>query len=204
MTQNLIDGFKQFRSAEYEGREASMPQLVDEGQNPEYFVISCIDSRANPGTIFNAAPGTFFGFKAMGAIVRPYMKGTALASALQFALTHMKVPKLIVIGHTHCGAVKALAQGTEDEEIASFIDVTHDCLCRAKEITGPDASEETLLRSTEEQIVLESLENLKGYPSVALALEENRLEMKGWVFEMGHGQLLEYHESADRFEPISQ
>lgn len=203
MTDKLIAGFQKFRKEEYEGRDALMPRLVEEGQSPEYFAISCIDSRANPATIFQAAPGTFFAFKAMGAIVRPYKKGTALSAALQFALTHMKVGKLIVLGHTQCGAVKALADNTKDKEIASFIDVCHKCYHRAQDICGLDARQEELLRTTEEQIVLNSLENLKGYPSVALALKEKRLEMKGWVFDMKQGQLLEYDPGIRHFTPIS-
>ncbi len=202
MTQKLLDGFQQFYEVEYGGKEASMPKLVKDGQSPEYFIISCIDSRSNPGSIFNSPPGTFFGFQAMGAIVRPYKKGTALAAALQFALTAMKVKNVIVVGHTQCGAVQALADQTQDEEISSFIDVTQHCVHRAKDIVGPDVPQDDLLRATEEQIVLESLRNLKGYPSVSLALSENRLTMMGWIFDMKHGQLLEYAPETKRFAPI--
>lgn len=202
MTKNLIEGFSEFYESEYKGQEASMPDLVKHGQNPDYFIISCIDSRSNPATIFRSPPGTFFGFKAMGAIVRPYKKGTALAAALQFALTIMKVPNLIVVGHTQCGAVKALVDNTDDEEIASFMEVAQCCLHQAEEIVSAEAGEEGLLRATEEQIVLASVENLKTYPAVSTALSENRLNLRGWLFDMTHGQLLEHDAEANSFIPI--
>ncbi len=202
MTQNLIEGFSEFFESEYKGQGASMPDLVANGQNPDYFIISCIDSRSNPATIFRSPPGTFFGFKAMGAIVRPYKKGTALAAALQFALTIMKVPNLIVVGHTQCGAVKALVDNTEDEEIASFMEVAQCCLHQAEEIVSEQSGEESLLRATEEQIVLASVENLKTYPSVSKALEENRLNLRGWLFDMKDGQLLEHDTKENSFLSI--
>ncbi len=203
MTQKLLEGFREFYSIEYGGKDATMPRLVKDGQAPEYFIISCIDSRSNPGTIFHSPPGTFFGFQAMGAIVPPYKKGTALAAALQFALTAMKVKNVIGVGHTQCGAVKALADNIQDEEISGFLDVTQHCLHRAKDIVGSPVEEEELLRATEEQIVLESMRNLTGYPSVSLALSEKRLNIMGWIFDMGHGKLLEHNPETQRFTPIA-
>lgn len=204
MSDKLLKGFEKFYTEQYDSHDALMSKLVQEGQNPEYFIISCIDSRANPGTIFQPLPGTFFAFKAMGAIVRPHKQGTALAASLQFALEHMKVPKLILLGHTQCGAIQALANGSEDPEIASFIDVAECGLERAKDALGGQQDvDDALLREAERQIVLQSMENLKTYPSVANALRENRLEIRGWVFDMTEGAILEYSEDTEKFEAVT-
>jgi carbonic anhydrase len=132
MTNKLIEGFLKFRAEAYESLQGLMPQLVKSGQTPDYFIISCIDSRGNPGTIFRPEPGTFFAHKAMGAIVRPYKKGTALAAALQFALEYNNVKEIIILGHTGCGAIKALVEGLPDEEISSFVEVARAGLDEAK------------------------------------------------------------------------
>lgn len=189
MTHNLVDGFKVFRRKHYQGNDPLMPYLVKEGQDPDYFIISCIDSRANPGTIFSPNPGSFFAHKAMGAIVRPYKKGTALSAGLQFALDYNNVKKIIVCGHTGCGAVNALITRLDDPEISEFIDVARHCICGTQ-------------RETEERIVLESVKNLKGYPSVAKALAENRVTIKPWLFEMEMGHLLEYNTDSGKFEVL--
>lgn len=189
MTDDLLEGFATFRKEEYEGKDALMPALVSNGQDPDYFIISCIDSRTNPGKIFNAPPGTFFAHKAMGAIVRPYKKGTALAAALQFALKYNNVRKLIVLGHTGCGAVQALLNGIEDEDIAEFVNVAEKSKCGTQ-------------RATEEKIVLQSAENLKTYPSVQNAIAEGQTTIKPWLFEMETGTMWEYSDATKTFGKI--
>jgi carbonic anhydrase len=201
MTRQLIEGFKLFRKKEYESKSASMPALIRDGQHPKYFIISCIDSRANPGFIFNPAPGTFFAHKAMGAIVRPYKQGTALAAALQFALEYNKVETIIVLGHTNCGAVKALVENIEDKEISGFVEVACSGLEKAKAQTESD-DETCIYRATEEQIVLLSAKNLLSYPSVAKAVQEHRVVIKPWLFDLHEGALLEHSPTENLFIPL--
>lgn len=203
MVNTLLQGFQLFRKESYEGSAPIMKRLVKDGQSPDYFIISCIDSRSNPGTVFNAAPGTFFSHKAMGAIVRPYKKGTALAAALQFAIHHNKVREIIVLGHTGCGAIKAMAEDIDDDEISSFIDVAKTGLEKAKHACGQTCTHDELLRHTEEEIVLLSAENLKTYPSVGSALSEDRITIRPWLFDMEHGELLQYDQNFKEFVPLT-
>lgn len=200
MTDELLKGLESFKRYQYSAENPIMPKLVAEGQSPKYFIISCIDSRSNPGTIFRARPGAFFAHKAMGAIVRPYAQGTALAAALHFALNYNEVDTVIIMGHTQCGAVQALAEKLEDEEISSFINVAKHALAKAESCCeGHDA----ILARTEQEVVLESTENIKGYPSVAKALAEGRVTIKPWLFDMKEGDLLEYSEETGTFEIIN-
>lgn len=200
---DLLAGFAAFVKAQYQGRGATMPQLVAEGQNPDYMMISCIDSRSNPSTIFQAQPGTFFAHKAMGAIVRPYRQGTALSATLQFAVKHNKVKTIIVLGHTGCGAIKALIDNIDDDEITSFIEVAQSSLdkartlCCASKHTPMDAQ---LQRKTEEQIVLQSAENLKGYPAVKEALAAGELEILPWLFCMEEAAIYAFNPEKQAFE----
>lgn len=203
MASSLLKGFKLFRKDNYEG-DALMKRLVKDGQSPEFFIISCIDSRSNPGTIFRPEPGTFFAHKAMGAIVRPYKKGTALAAALQFALVHNKVKEIIVLGHTGCGAIKAMVEKIDDEEISSFVNVAQEGLERAKERCGSCSTHDELLRRSEEEIVLLSSENLKYYPSVSTALAENRVIIRPWLFDMESGELFQYNYNFKEFVPLTK
>lgn len=201
MTDKLIKGFEDFKRYQYEGDSALMPALVENGQSPKYFIISCIDSRSNPGTIFRAPPGTFFAHKAMGAIVRPYKKGTALAAALQFALNYNDVDTIVVLGHTQCGAMKALVENIEDEEISEFISVAQNALQRAE--AACDCCDEDIQSLTEKEALLESVQNLKRYPSVEKALGEERVIIKPWLFDMKAGDLLEFNEDKGEFIVIT-
>ena len=200
MTDTLIEGFKTFKQNTYKGSDPLMPSLIKEGQNPKYFIISCIDSRSNPGTIFNTPPGAFFAHKAMGAIVRPYKQGTGLSAALHFALNYNEVDTVIIMGHTQCGAVQALAEKLDDDEISSFINVAKNALKRAEACCSEHSE---VLARTEKEVVLESLNNIKEYPSVANALAEKRVTVKGWVFDMKEAAILEYKDASETFENIS-
>ncbi len=202
MVQTLIDGFKNFVEKEYTCHMGTMTELVEKGQDPDYFIVSCIDSRSNPGTIFHPAPGTFFAHKAMGAIVRPYRQGTALAAALQFALEHNKVREIIILGHTSCGAIQAMVSGIDDEEISSFLDVARHGLEKARQKCGESCTLEALHRHAEEEIILESAENIKQYPSVTRALKGGRVNIRPWLFDMENGTLLEYNENKKQFLEI--
>jgi carbonic anhydrase len=203
VTDKLLQGFKRFHEETYEGKAALMPRLVAEGQNPDYFIISCIDSRSNPGTIFRPAPGTFLAHKAMGAIVRPYKKGTALAAALQFALVHNNVRQIVVLGHSGCGAIKAMIEKLDDPEIASFMEVAQTALARAKKIVGENAAYTDLFRTTEQQLALQSAENLKTYPSVAKALADGNVTIYTWFFDMDTGNLWAHDEETNKFVQIT-
>jgi len=200
--EKLLKGFAAFRAENYGDGNALMPRLVEEGQNPDFFIISCIDSRCHPGAIFRAPPGTFFAHKAMGAIVRPYQKGTALSAALQFALEYNKVDKIMILGHTGCGAIRALVDNLEDEERSSFIAVARTGLEKAKfrrAALGPDHD---LARMMEEQIVLQSAENIKTYPAVKKALAEGRLQIASWLFNMAEGAIYSHSPQEDSFEKL--
>lgn len=200
MTKDLIDGLNAFKHYHYESSSELMSSLVEDGQDPRYFIVSCIDSRCNPGTIFRAKPGSFFAHKAMGAIVRPYHQGTALAAALQFAINYNNVKKVIVLGHTQCGAVKALAENLEDPEITSFVNVAKHGLARAQACCS---DHEEVLARTEKEVILESTKNLKEYPSVKAALAEGKIEVLPWLFDIKTGDLFQYDEDKEDFVMIS-
>lgn len=204
MTDKLLEGFeKRFLPKAYGDDGALMPELVAYGQQPDYMIISCADSRSDPGIIFDAHPGVFFGFKAVGAIVRPYKAGTALSASLQYALHYLKVPKLILLAHTHCGAVKALHDNTEDPELASFMDVMHDAMDKAREITGEGSDEETLLREAERQVLDLSYTYLLDYPAVKEALAENRLVIERLIFDMRLGKVLRFDAQTGAYNPAT-
>jgi carbonic anhydrase len=200
MTQDLIKGAERFKKQQYAREDGVMPGLAEEGQDPDYFIISCIDSRCNPATIFGAPPGTFFAHKAMGAIVRPYKQGTALAAALQFAINYNNVKTVIVLGHTECGAMKALVENIDDEEISSFISVAKQALKTAEGCCDNHAD---VLKCTEREAILESVKNLKDYPSVRAALEKGTIDVKAWQFDIRAGDIYEYDEGKQAFTALT-
>lgn len=208
MTDQLKEGFARFRQKDgMYGDDGIMPGLVQNGQQPDYFVISCMDSRSAPATIFDAAPGTMFAHKPMGAMVPPYNpenKENDLAAKLRYALHHVGVSKIIVVGHSHCGAVKALANKIDEPEIMHWVNTAKKANARARAVMRitKEFDNAALLRETERQVVRLSVENLTTYPAVREAMAEGKVEIRGWLFEMEHGNLFEYDPASKGFKQV--
>ena len=76
------------------------------GQHPEVLVITCSDSRVIPEMIFNASLGELFVIRTAGNVINDGELAT-----VEYAIEHLKVKRIIVLGHTHCGAVHATIKG---------------------------------------------------------------------------------------------
>ena len=76
------------------------------GQHPEVLVITCSDSRVVPEFIFNASLGELFVIRTAGNVINEGELAT-----VEYAIEHLKVKRIIVLGHTHCGAVHATIKG---------------------------------------------------------------------------------------------
>ena len=53
---HLLEGYRAFRAGRWPIEREHYEALAKRGQNPEYLVISCSDSRADPATIFELEP----------------------------------------------------------------------------------------------------------------------------------------------------
>ena len=81
---------------------AEVQRLFAEGQAPFACVVACADSRVVPEHIFMTGIGELFTIRCAGNVAGPM----ELASAL-YAAEHLGVKLVLVLGHTHCGAVEA-------------------------------------------------------------------------------------------------
>lgn len=107
----LLEGHTRFKSV-YFGNEGSLlKRLAEEGQRPEALVICCSDSRVAPELILGASPGQLFVLRNVGNIVPSRGTGNeSTAAALEYALEHLGVRHIVVLGHYGCGAIRAIAE----------------------------------------------------------------------------------------------
>jgi len=87
------------RSLDSLSSHAKRDQFVD-AQEPFAVVLGCSDSRVPVETIFDQGLGDLFVIRVAGNIVAPSQVGSVEFAASQFA-TRL----VVVLGHTHCGAV---------------------------------------------------------------------------------------------------
>ena len=81
-------------------------ETTKNGQNPYAVIVTCSDSRVPPEHIFSAGIGDLFVIRTAGNVVGSFELGS-----IEYAVQHLHVPIIVIMGHTHCGAVTAALSG---------------------------------------------------------------------------------------------
>ena len=76
------------------------------GQHPSILVITCSDSRVIPEYIFNTSLGEIFVIRTAGNVINEGELAT-----IEYAIEHLKVKEIVVLAHTHCGAIHSVIHG---------------------------------------------------------------------------------------------
>lgn len=118
----LREGNQRFVRGEGSAVRTWHPGLAD-GQWPFAVVLGCADSRAPAEYVFDQGLGDLFVIRVAGNIVAPSLIGSA-----EFAASEFGTRLIVVMGHTHCGAigatVRVLEQGgpPESSNLRSIVD----------------------------------------------------------------------------------
>lgn len=110
--EDLLEGNRRFFEEERIHPHASSARRseVAGGQHPTAVVLSCSDSRVPPEIIFDQGLGDIFVVRTAGNV----LDDTAIGS-IEYAVAHLGVRLVVVLGHTRCGALGALLDGGETE-----------------------------------------------------------------------------------------
>jgi carbonic anhydrase len=199
----LLQGYGRFREGSYLTQKQRWRSLA-EGQEPPVMVIGCCDSRVDPATIFDTEPGQMFTLRNVANLVPPYEVGGGLhgaSAAIEFAVVHLKVRHILVLGHGACGGVAAALQGGDHGVPGhSFIDGWISVLDEARErvlASNPDDPQ----RALELEGVKTSLSNLRTFPFVRAGEEAGSLKLHGAFFAISDGVLHVLDEESGEFAP---
>ena len=189
--ERLLGGYNRFRKDQWPQRRRLFEELAVAGQQPRVMVISCADSRVDPGMIFDAGPGELFVVRNVAALVPPYAPDSAYhgtSAALEFGVRVLKVQDLVVMGHGLCGGVKALLDGPPPEVsdfVAPWISIA--APARQKVLTCDDGADRQLC--CEQEVVRLSLDNLRTFPWIAEPIAAGTLRLHGAHFDIRTGKL---------------
>lgn len=205
----LTAGYKDFRDGRFQERRADFEALVDQGQKPGVALIACSDSRVDPGIVLQADAGDLFVVRNVANLVPPYEQdGTyhGTSAALEFAVQHLEVEHVVVLGHAHCGGIRSLfEERPRDSEGNHFVPPWMSLVKSAwlrVEGTMPDAPEEEKARVCEQSAVLVSLENLMTFPGIRQRVGDGRLRLHGWYFDIRSCALHIYDPAQQQFLPV--
>lgn len=106
--QILKDGNKRFISGklEHPNHCKESRQILATGQEPLATVLTCADSRVPPVDIFDQGLGDLFVVRVAGNVIGDHTLGS-----IEYAVKHLHTPVVVVMGHSSCGAIGAVASG---------------------------------------------------------------------------------------------
>jgi carbonic anhydrase len=196
----LLDGYRRFQREEFPGLRDHFHLLSDQ-QSPETLFVTCADSRVVPNLILQTEPGDLFICRNVGNVVPPHGEPAGGVSAtIEYAVQVLGVKRVIICGHSDCGAIKAWLN---QESLKSLPAAGHwlQYVESARNFLDPSAPGGDIEAMIHANVVAQ-LENLKTHSNVAAAMEEKRLEIHGWFYDILSGTIDAYDPHSGKFVPL--
>jgi len=175
----------------------SLFQRLSNGQSPHTLLLTCSDSRIDPGLITSTYPGELFIVRNVGNLVPKFDSNQTGGeqAALEYSLSVLNVRELIVCGHSGCGAVQAIINGipTGLPGVTKWLTMSMgDNLLNADNVD--DAAKSN---------VLSQIENLMTYSIVRKKVAEGSLRIHGWFYQIKTGDVLVWDADSSEFRNVT-
>ena len=214
-SQNVLErlkaGIRRFQTEVYAKNAEQYKRAASTPQRPHTLVIACADSRVDVEAITSAKPGEVFVMRNIGNMAPSYgeMMG-GVSAVIEYAVAALKVPHVVVCGHSDCGAMKALLNPSSTEHmpaVRTWLRNGQAAFEVAQSLAPAEETPEQRLRRVTEENVLLQLAHLKTHPSVAGAMARGQLSVSGWVYEIAAGDVRIAEDGSREFvsltEPLS-
>jgi carbonic anhydrase len=158
---------------------------VKDGQHPFCTVLSCSDSRVPVELLFDQGIGDVFVVRVAGNVCDVDEIGS-----IEYGVDHLGTPLLVVLGHTHCGAVTAVATGAEVHgSIPALVDNIVPAVKKAQQ-AHPDLHGAALVPAATEANIWQSIEDLLRHsPAVCQRCREGKVKIVGALYDLENGQV---------------
>jgi carbonic anhydrase len=205
----LSEGYLAFLETRLPLERSRFERLAASGQRPAVMVIGCCDSRVSPEVIFDAHPGEIFVLRNVANLVSPYDPSElphGIPAALEFAVQILKVEHILVMGHSHCGGIRAFVEHRGRPNKGDFIDNWMSLITPAADSIGPpgEASDADYLGRLERASVVATLGNLMTFPDIRARVNAGDLNLLGAHFDIGNGDLALYDEQSGTFAAATE
>lgn len=187
---SLLDSNSKYMAGRSEPQSAlSSPSLREDlaknGQQPVAAVIACADSRVAPEIVFGAGLGQVFTIRNAGNVAW----GDSVVGSLEYAVTALGVPLVIVLGHTKCGAVGA-ALGAVNNGGSGGTSPLANHVGRIAEVVKPVAQlDDAASRAVIENVKDGVLRLLHGDTEVAKYAKSKDIAVVGAVYDIMTGKV---------------
>lgn len=205
-TLEYAQGHKEFKNLSFREHEKEFSRLVREGQSPKTLFIGCSDSRVIPELISNSKPGQLFVIRTAGNFVPyhdPSIMWDGVAATIQYAVEVLGVSDIIVCGHSNCGAIEGLFSEPKLDALRHWLRFGH----QAKRVTlltlGDKASLKDKYDVAEHLSVLFQLDHLMTYSYVRDKVNEQKIYLHAWHYDIESGEIDYYDPLTSKFVPLN-
>ncbi|MEU1900548.1 SulP family inorganic anion transporter [Nocardiopsis dassonvillei] len=207
----LAAGAREYHASTTDRMRSVMSRL-SHGQNPTALFVTCADSRVVPNLITASGPGDLFTVRNLGNLVPPREApdNGSMGAAIEYAVNVLRVPSIVVCGHSHCGAMQALLEKAhlETDEQASHMRrwLSHgsESLARVGEESGALSGLPTAeaLRRLAQANVEAQIGNLASYPVVRERVEAGELTLTGMYYDLETARVHLLDAETGEFVPV--
>lgn len=156
-----------------------------QGQHPLAAVLACSDSRVPPEIIFDQGIGDLFVVRVAGNVA-----ATDEIGSIEYAVDHLAVPLVVVLGHSQCGAVSAVVDDTKlPPNIANLVEPIKPAVDKARG-ANPGAAKDLLLKAAITGNVWQAIEDmLRLSPLIREKVKDGRAQVVGAIYDIDSGQV---------------
>jgi carbonic anhydrase len=202
--QRLLEGYSRFRSNVFPQHSKLFEKLA-RGQKPQALFIACSDSRVMPEMMMQCDPGELFLCRNAGNLVPPPNEAASgVAATIEYAIRVLKVPDVVVCGHSDCGAMKGILQQEKLDElplVKSWLQhagPSSRWLRGALQDASPWPFERQLELLTEANVIMQ-MQNLRQHPSIAEGIQNGTVQVHGWMYDIASGRLRQFDSECGSF-----
>ena len=166
------------------GRKRLM-ETAAHGQHPFATIVTCSDSRVAPELIFDEGIGDLFVIRVAGNVC-----GTDEIASIEYGVDHLSTPVLVVLGHTHCGAVEATTAGIHPHgNIPALLEKIQPALAEVKH-ARPQLQGEELNEAVMEANIWHAVDGLlRQSPLTRQLVESGKLKVLAAKYDIATGRV---------------
>ncbi|MFC1600331.1 carbonic anhydrase [Patescibacteria group bacterium] len=178
----LIEGNKRFVKGEsvHPNQTIDYREHLESSQRPVAVVIGCSDSRVPPEVIFDVGLGDIFVIRVAGTTV-----GNVCTGSLEFALEHLNVKLVIVLGHENCGLITKAAGGEDfHHHLGSLVQTAKLAVANTKDMPGNPVENAT---KENVRLLIDRLDDMS--PTIDKFYKSGDVKMVGAYYNLKSGRV---------------
>ena len=184
--QSLKEGNDRFMKNDLTARDHSAQiRKSTKAQFPKAIVLSCVDSRVPVEDVFDRGIGDLFVARVAGNFVNEDILGS-----MEFACKVSGSKLVLVLGHEHCGAVKAAVDDVKLGNITTMLTKIKPAIASIEYDGERTSTNQEFVHMASESNVLNTIEKIRADSPILKEMEENgEIKIVGAVYDMDDGSV---------------